>query len=153
MSKTEIDNLVRKLHPLERGVIPHLKKSISFNDLIKKSGMKDVQVMRALQWLENKDVLKIISSEEEFIDLDKNGTLYKKEGMPEKRFLKSIMEKELSLVDIGKKSGLDKNELNISIGQLRRQGAIDVRKDKGLIISITDSGKKLLKEKMNLKNF
>ncbi|MBT3464994.1 phenylalanine--tRNA ligase subunit alpha, partial [archaeon] len=73
--------------------------------------------------------------------------------MPEKRFLKSIMEKELSLVDIGKKSGLDKNELNISIGQLRRQGAIDVRKDKGLIISITDSGKKLLKEENELEKF
>ena len=46
MSKTEIDNLVRKLHPLERGVIPHLKKSISFNDLIKKSGMKASEFLR-----------------------------------------------------------------------------------------------------------
>ncbi|MBN2368452.1 phenylalanine--tRNA ligase subunit alpha [Candidatus Woesearchaeota archaeon] len=140
------DDIINKLHPLERKVLPHLEKKISFDDLVKKSGMKDIEVMRAVQWLENKDILKVDSEEKEFIELDSNGLLYRKEGMPEKRFLKAIKDKPLSLGGLEKKSGLDRNEVSISLGMLKRHGAIDIKKEKELVVSITGKGKELLKK-------
>ncbi|MBR9691844.1 hypothetical protein GOV06_03575, partial [Candidatus Woesearchaeota archaeon] len=50
----EINKLINKLHPLERKVLPVLDKIDSFEEIISKTGLKDVEVMRALQWLSNK---------------------------------------------------------------------------------------------------
>ncbi len=153
-----VEELARKLHPLERKILPHLKNKISFDELVENSRMKDIEAMRALQWLENKEIIIIKSTEKETIALDKNGQHYKKAGLPEKRFLHAIKDKELSLTELSKKSGLDINEINISIGLLRRKNAIDVKKDKELIVGINEEGKKILEkespeEKFLKKNF
>ena len=81
------DDIVNKLHPLERKVLSSLTDKILFSELVKKTGLKDVEVMRGIQWLSNK---KLITSEEkvkEIIELDKNGEQYKQIGLPERRFL------------------------------------------------------------------
>ncbi len=148
-----ISDLAKKLHPLERKVLPHIKENCSVYYLIDKSNLKHVEVMRAIQWMENKGIVKIDKKEEDIIKLDKNGINYKKKGLPEKRFLKAVEKKELSLEEIGKKTGLDKNELNISIGLLKRKEAIEIRKDKGLIIKITNKGKKYLSSKTDEEKF
>jgi phenylalanyl-tRNA synthetase alpha chain len=148
-----VEELSKKLHPLERKTLPYLKNGISFDELLPKTGLKDVEVMRALQWLENKEAIIIKSTEREVIDLDKNGHLYKKEGLPEKRFLAAIKEKELTLSELGKKSRLDSNELNISMGILRRKNAISVRKENELIIAITEEGKKILNSESHEEKF
>ncbi len=135
----DIKKLGESLHPLERKVLPNLKNIKEFLELTKASNLSEVETMRALQWLENRDALKIKKEVQEVIELDKNGTTYLKEGLPEKRLLKSLTKKPLSLQDAQKL--LDKNELNISIGLLKRKSAITF--DKG-IITITDQGKKLL---------
>jgi phenylalanyl-tRNA synthetase alpha chain len=137
-------DLANKLHPLERAVVPYLKDGISFESLSEKSKLKKVEVMRALQWLENKKVLKIKTKEKEFIELDKNGLLYKEKGLPEIRFLKAL-DKTYTLSELGKKTHLNHNELSISIGFLKKHSAINVQKKKELEITITDRGKTLLK--------
>ena len=149
----DILELSKKLHPLERKVLPHLKKTISFDELVESTGMKDVEVMRAVQWMENKEIISVKKSEKELISLDKNGISYKENGLPEKKFLNAIKDKSLILAEIGKKASLNQNELSISMGLLRRQNAIDVKKDKELIVSITESGKELLKKETTEEKF
>ena len=146
-------DLATKLHPFERKLLPFLKKSISFAQLVKDSGMKEIEVMRALQWMENKKILNIKKTEKEIISLDKNGEIYKKKGLPEKVFLNAVKDKELSLSELEKKSKLDRNEINISIGLLKRKKAIETRKDKELLVKITKEGKELLKKESDEEKF
>ena len=75
---------MNSLHPLERRIIPFLSKYKNFDDLVKISGMKDVEAMRAIQWLQNKKVLEIKEDVDQIIILGKNGRIYLKQGLPEK---------------------------------------------------------------------
>ena len=63
----DIKKLVKTLSPLERRVLPYLKDFSNYEEIIKASGMKDVEVMRALQWLSNKKILKIDEQIKELI--------------------------------------------------------------------------------------
>jgi phenylalanyl-tRNA synthetase alpha chain len=79
------------------------------------------------------------------VSLDENGAKYLKYGLPERRFLESIG-KSISIGELEKKSGLSGEELTVSLGALKSKAAIDIKKENGLIISITDQGKNLLKK-------
>ncbi len=148
-----LQDLAKKLHPLERKVLPYIKKTVSFDELAKKSGLKKVEVMRAIQWLENKEVLKIRKEKQEIIDLDINGKLYKKKCLPEIQFLATIKDRPFSLSELSSKSGLDNNEISISLGLLKKKQAISTKKDKELVISITSHGKSLLKKESHEEKF
>ncbi len=143
-------NLVAEsLHPLERRVLPFLENSKNLKELEEKSGLKEVEVIRALQWLENKKIVKTEKVAYETVELGKNGKEYVKKGLPEKQFLKAIEDKALSLDEIGKKSGLSRQELNVSVGLLKKLNAIEFGKE----IKITNEGKKLLKKKLDVELF
>ena len=86
----ELKTLIQTLHPLERQVLPFLKESKTLTSLIQKSNLKEVEVMRALQWLENKEILKLTKKTTEIISIDKNGEIYLKKGLPERIFLNFI---------------------------------------------------------------
>ena len=139
----EIEKLIQGLHPLERKVLPSLETSHLFSDIVKASNLKDVEVMRALQWLQNKKVLSIKEDVKEVVSLDSNGKEYVKKGLPEVRFLRAL-DKEKGINDIMKEADLKKEEVNVCLGVLRGKAAINVRKDKELMVSITDQGKRLL---------
>ncbi|NTV22958.1 MAG: phenylalanine--tRNA ligase subunit alpha [Nanoarchaeota archaeon] len=136
--------IAKKLHPLERKVLPHIVNHSSISELAKVSGLQEVEVMRACQWLENRALLTIKSEEADVIDLDINGHEYRKKGLPERIFLKAIAEKPHTMSELSKK--LSGEEINICIGQLRRIGAIEIKKEAELVFSITDSGRKLLEK-------
>ncbi len=136
----EVEKIIDGLHPLERKVIPSLKKYTRFEYLIKDSGLKDVEVMRALQWLENKKVLEIKKVEKELIELDENGRSYLKKGLPEKRLLQELNESNKSIHEI---KTLEKEEVGISIGALKKKAAILMNQGQ---LSITEQGKKLLEK-------
>ena len=107
------------------------------------SVLKEVEAMRALQWLSNKNILNINSSEKEIIELDINGILYLKDGLPEKRLLNVVQEKEQDISEAKKKAGLSENEINVCIGLLKNKNAIELVNKK---IRITSNGKKLLEK-------
>jgi len=71
-----LNKLIEQLHPLERKVVPVLKKEAELSAIAKAAKLQEVKAMRALQWLENKGVLKISGVEDRFIELDRNGILY-----------------------------------------------------------------------------
>ncbi|MDP3765073.1 MAG: phenylalanine--tRNA ligase subunit alpha [Nanoarchaeota archaeon] len=140
----DIRKLAESLNPFERKVLKVLDNFISFNDIVRVTGLKDVEAMRALQWLQNKNIVKIKEEPKELVFLDENGNKYLKDGLPERKFLEAI-EKPATIPEIGKKSKLSNEEMTISIGVLRSKNAIEINKGEELIISITDNGKHLLK--------
>jgi len=122
MANLEI--LAEKLTPLERKVLPVLKKKNSLKDIQKATELKEIEVTRALQWLENKKLVKIEKSESEIVELAENGKEYLETGLPERRFLEALTE-PLTLNEIKEKAKLTKEELNVSLGLLKRKKAID----------------------------
>lgn len=140
MSSSDIENLANTLHPLERKVLPYLKTCTTLNEIVEKTGLQEVEVMRALQWLENKNVLKQKIDLKEIIVLLENGKKYLKEGLPEKRFLQAINKMPQTIETIQKEAKLAKDEIFASIGLLKQKMGIEY----GDKITITEQGKKLL---------
>ena len=140
----EIERIIATLHAYERKVLPILKETSRFEDIAAKTGLQKVEVMRALQWLQNKKLVRINKQLKEQIALDENGIKYLEKGLPEKKFLEQIEEKS-ALDDIEKNSNLSKQELSISLGILKSKGAIEITKENGIVVQITDIGKELLK--------
>lgn len=140
----EIDKILAALHPLERRVLPFLDKVNSLEGLVKETGLKEVEVMRALQWLQNKNIVVLKEELREQIEVGKNGVEYLKKGLPEARLLKVIKLNAVGLEDARKKSGLSKDEFNIALGVLQKRAAIFITKGDGLKIKLLDSGKRLL---------
>jgi len=136
----DIKNLLHQLHPLERKVLPFLKKAHSLKELEKYSKLKPVEVMRALQWLSNKKVVELSTKSDKVVTLDKNGKLYVITGLPEKRFLKIILKRPYSLSQLRDTKELTPPEVGVSIGLLKSKGAI-IMKEK---IQITPEGERLL---------
>lgn len=139
----EIEKLISTLHPLERKVLPALKGTTSFDKLAEKTNLQKVEVMRALQWLQNKKIIAISQELKEVIELDENGLKYRQKGLPEKTFLESIKSKS-SLEDIKNKTSLSKEEISICLGILRSKSAIEITKDKEINVAITANGEKML---------
>lgn len=134
-----MQDIANSLHPLERKVLPVLKDGMELNDIADASGLKNVEVMRALQWLSNKGALTVKQETMEVVSLDRNGEKYLKSGLPERRFLQSIKgETPVSKIDVAK------DELNICIGLLKGKDAITIKKDKDLVVSLTAAGKHML---------
>ena len=151
MSSKEEDNM-GALTALEIKILPILEKE---NDLIKvaeKTGLKDIEVQRAAQWLSNKGLAELSKKETETIALETNGLNYKKNGFPEKTLLK--------ILTTGPKTGVEcqititKEELNASIGILKRNRAINIeKKGNDLIFSITKEGNGFLNKETEVDKF
>ena len=143
----EIDKVKAGLHPLERKVLPFLASFSALVDIIKESGLKDVEVMRAVQWLSNKEVLILHEEVKEFIELGSNGKAYKESGLPEKRFLKALLESPKKDSEIRKI--IDPDEFGFCMGILKKNSTIIIDKgEKGLQFTITPTGKQFLKRTM-----
>ena len=142
----DLKKLAEKLHPLERKVLPVLGKSRTLPQIASATGLKDIEVMRALQWLQNKKAIKIDTELKEVVTLDKNGEKYLKERLPERHFIEKIKDRELSLSRL-EKNGFSKDELNTCLGTLRKKAMILITKNgKELKVKLTDQGKKFLKK-------
>ena len=136
--------IIAKLHPLERVVLPALRDHTELSAIAKATKLSEVEVTRALQWLENKQLLKIHSKKIERVSLDKNGKLYKHHGVPEKAFLGALSNEFKGLNIITKKSKLSREEVNACLGLLKRKNAIETKKDETLQVKITEVGETFL---------
>jgi phenylalanyl-tRNA synthetase alpha chain len=144
----ELKKLVDGLHPLERQILPLLLTFSSFSDLEQKSGLKEIEVSRALQWLKNKNLIEVREDSKQVISLDKNGKLYQKQGLPERLFLNALNH-EMTLKEIEKTSKLSKEEVSVSLGLLKRKSAINItKKGNDILVSLTDVGRNILKKEM-----
>lgn len=140
----DIRKLADSLNPAERKVLKVIDNFTSFHDIVKVTGLKDVEVMRALQWMQNKNIIKIKEEQKELVFLDENGLKYLKYGLPERIFLEAIDE-QISISDLAKNTKLSSEEIAISLGTLKSKSAIEIVKGREVIASITEHGKQLLK--------
>ena len=121
-----VENLIKLLTPSERKVLPLLKQTKDINYLIKLSDLNETQVNRALSWLQDKHLIRILEDVKEIVDLDVNGKEYLKDALPERRFLNSITT-PLTLNEIKEKACLNDDELRISLGLLKIKNAIEIK--------------------------
>ncbi|MBS3158364.1 phenylalanine--tRNA ligase subunit alpha [Candidatus Woesearchaeota archaeon] len=146
----EIKAIIDNLHPLERKIFPLLDRFSKLEDLVKESKLQEVEVLRALQWLQNKKLIILKQDVKELAVLGENGRKYKENNLPERRFLDALKDaKEHDINEVIDAAKISKEESNVSIGILKVKNVISVRKDNEknvLLVQILDAGKKLLKE-------
>lgn len=140
----DIKKLAQGLHAYERRVLPEIEHHPTLDELSRTTGLKDIEVTRALQWLENKKAILVTTEPHEEVNLDKNGIAYAKNGLPERRFLEALKDNAITISKLADKTKLNKEEVNSCIGLLRKQGAIILTTDKELTVKITDTGKEML---------
>ena len=139
-----LKNLAKSLSKNEIQVIQILKNFKEFDKIKAATSLKEVEIMRALQWLQNKGLATIKTNYREVVNLDKNGKIYKSKGLPERKILEALIDKEVSISKIYSLVNLSKEEINACIGLLRSKFAIILIKNKEIKIKLTDNGKKLL---------
>lgn len=141
-------NLIESLSPNERKILPHLTEK-SITEIAKKSNLDKVSVIRALEYLQNKAIVRLSSSKKKIVEIGINGALYKKKGLPERRLLNLLGEKRiLSIAEAQKQSKLSNEEFKASLGALKRKALIDLKNGKVVFSgSKEEISKKSLEEK------
>ncbi|MBI2143313.1 phenylalanine--tRNA ligase subunit alpha [Candidatus Woesearchaeota archaeon] len=138
--------IAASLHRLERAVLPHLEKHNSFAEIIAAAKMQEVEVLRALHWLQTKGLAKVTESVEEIVVLGENGKAYAKSQLPETRFINALQSKPLTLSEIKKAASLNGDEVGASIGVLMRLQAIEPVASSGeKTFRLSEAGKELAK--------
>lgn len=125
----DTQKIIESLSPNERKIIPYLGEKI--NDICRKSNLDKTSVIRSLEYLQNKDIIKLSYVKTKIIELDVNGALYLKKGLPERRLLNILNEKHIiSLQDAQKESSLSDDEFKASIGALKKKALIELKNGK-----------------------
>ncbi len=127
-----ITKIIESLSPNERKILPYLEEEIS--EICKKSNLDKTSVMRALSYLENKDILKLNFIKKKYVVVGINGALYRKKGLPERRLLNILATKRIIELNEAKKlSNLTDDEFKASIGALKKKAMIELKNGKILL--------------------
>ncbi|MEM3370767.1 MAG: phenylalanine--tRNA ligase subunit alpha [Candidatus Woesearchaeota archaeon] len=154
MASQNLNEIIEGLHPYEKKVLSNLHEPTTFESLLERTGLKDVQLMRAIQWLQNKGLVSVKTELKEVVVPDSNGKIYLKQGMPERRFLEAISAGPLTVSELKSKTGLSDQEVEVCIGILKKKLAIEIQKTKkGLQFSITENGRNILSQGSLEENF
>lgn len=144
----DIDKTIKELSQNEIKVLLTLKqlKGKSAPEHIFKNGdfVQEVEVMNASSWLKSKKLVKIEDHINTVYSLGNEGKQFLTKGFPEKRALKLIFDKGGKLVIGNLSDVLEKDEIPVAIGWLKRNNWVTIKKDKYTILEITDLGKKAL---------
>ena len=128
--KSDTEKILESLSQNEKKILPYLEEK-NVSEICKKSNLDMVSVIRSLEYLKNKSVIEISTEEEKIIEIGVNGALYRKKGLPERRLLNVLNEKRiLKLDDAQKQSGLSDDEFKASIGVLKKNNLIELKKEK-----------------------
>jgi phenylalanyl-tRNA synthetase alpha chain len=144
----DIEKTIKELSHNEKKVLLTLKKlngKGSPEDILKQGDFnQEVEVMNASSWLQSKKLLNIEEHIKKVYLLRKEGKRFLEKGLPERRALQAISEKKgiINLKDLSKY--LDKNEIPIAIGWLKRNGWANIKKDKETVLEITKKGQKAI---------
>jgi len=136
--------LIESLSPNERKILPYLNESL--NNICKKSNLDKTSVLRALEYLQNKKLIELISRKKKIIEIGLNGALYLKKGLPERRLLNLLNEKRnLILKEAQKQSKLSEDEFKASLGALKKKAMINLKNRR---ISLTANKEEIVKKSL-----
>lgn len=134
MAQNNVQQIIEKLSPLERKIIPYL--NLSFSEIKEKSGLDKTSLLRAFHFLDNKEIIKLKKESKKIIGLGTNGIYYKKNHLPERKLL-IILESNnyLTLEEAKKLSKLTDNEFKVSLGVLKDKAIIELKNGKISLIA------------------
>jgi len=122
----DIQKIIDSLSPNERKIIPHLKLG-SLEKIDEATSLGKAAVLRSLEFLSNKNIIKIKHKQEQVIELGINGLLYIKQGLPERRLANLVAEKNsIALKEAQQLSKLNDNEFKAAIGALKKKALVNL---------------------------
>src|SRR3989344_274736 len=150
-TKKDLKKMAESLSEGEVLVLKSLveKKKASSAELEKAAKLSQVEVVRALQWLDNKRLIKLKREEKEVAILGEYGQKYQKEGLPERKLLAFILKnKAVNFSDAQKRSGLSGEEFSAALGALKKKILVSIEAGKILLKAKPEEAlKKTLEEK------
>lgn len=144
----DLEKLTHSLHSLERKILPFLRDHITLTEISIKSKLTESEVIHALKWMANKNLVKIKDSSYDLIALDKNALFYLKNGLPERHIINILKDKSLTLEKIKHNYKGKKDDINLGIGVLKQKNLISIEKDKELKFKLNHDGLKYLHERL-----
>ena len=141
------DKITESLSPNERKILPYLKEK-NIEEICKQSKLDKTSVLRALEYLSNKNIITLSKSKKKIVEIGINGALYLRKGLPERRLLNLMNEKRiLRLEEAQKQSSLSDDEFRASIGVLKKKALIEVKNGKIILTERKEEiSKKTLEE-------
>ena len=125
-SNQNIQNLIESLSPNERKIITYLKEK-TLENIDKKTNLGKTAIVRALEFLSNKEIVKLNSKQEKIIELGINGLRYVKQGLPERILINLVAEKtSIPLSQAKQESHLNDNEFKAALGVLKKKALINL---------------------------
>ena len=134
-----IQNIIESLSPNERAIIPYLK--LGSLDKINKEipDLDKTAILRALEFLSNKQIIILKTKQEKTIELGINGLRYIKQGLPERKLINLITEKNsIQFQEAKKQSKLSDNEFKAALGALKKKALINLINQNIQILSNVD---------------
>lgn len=127
----------------DKKVLVALEETTSIKELSEKTGLPEVAIMRSALNLQDKELAEIREYTECTIELTAEGE-YLSQKLPERKIL-DLLEDNLDISEIP----LDRSEVNIAVGWLKRKGLITIQKEGDrLLLEITDTGKEFKKKEL-----
>src|SRR4030042_1487220 len=141
------EKLIESLSPNERKILPYLREK-NIGEIIRNSKLDRTSVLRALEYLENKDIVTLSKNRKKIVEIGINGALYRQKGLPERRLLLLLSEKRiLKLEDAQKQSSLSDDEFKVSVGVLKKKALVEINNGKIILTGKADEiSKKSLEE-------
>ena len=106
-----------------------LKKASSFKEIVEGSGLKEVEVMRALQWLSNKGIVELKYRQEDHVEAGPNLVKAVRNGFPEENAVLILKTGPKTISELAKSIGISTGEMGGVLGVLKSLHII------GIIIS------------------
>ena len=142
MPDKELQEIIESLSPIERKIIPYLNQKVP--EIIKNSGLDSTSVIRALQFLSNKEIIVFTKQTKELVELGTNGIYYKKTHLPERKLLSFLESNNHSKIEEAESSSkLSDNEFKAALGALKSKAFIELKNGK---ISLKASKEELIKK-------
>ena len=143
----DAEKTIEYLSPLEKKIIPFLKEK-NVIEICKKTNLDKTSVLRALEFLQNKNIVQLSYEKIKLVEIGVNGAFYKKKGLPERRLLHLLENKKIiQISEAAKQSELSDDEFKAAIGALKKKAMIDMKNEK-IILNATshEISKKMLEE-------
>jgi phenylalanyl-tRNA synthetase alpha chain len=141
----KVEKIAYSLSEREKEILKYILENKRVEEIVELTNFDETTVKKAMLFLENKGIIKIKYKPVEIVELDKNGVIYLKNGLPERILANVLVEKgEISFDEIKE---LSKQELNIAIGELKKLDLIEIEGQKIRIKNRGEAIKKFPQEK------
>jgi phenylalanyl-tRNA synthetase alpha chain len=141
----EMDEIIDKLSAGERRVLMSLRHlDGSEVEIIRsEAGFQElVEVMNSASWLASKGLVTIGERVERYVVAGPEAPIALEKGLPERRAVEALARTGMmAMGDMGAEADMEKPEVSIAMGWLKKRGWADIRRAEGqAVLELTDDG-------------